>query len=244
MKAEPLPVAVPVFPLTGALLLPRGVLPLNIFEPRYLAMVRDAMAASGAAHRIIGIIQPRRSEGDQLRRSEGDPSGADGEPPPLFDVGCLGKISDYRETEDGRILIALTGVSRFRIQAELDRTTLYRQVMTDYHGFGSDRAEPDPLAAAARAGLEEELRAYLDLNGLSADWEAVKAADDESLVTTLASVCPFDPVEKQALLEADGLPGRAATLTALMTFAQGLSGGLGGGLGGGGRSDDDRPTMQ
>jgi Lon protease-like protein len=221
MNAEPLPVAVPVFPLTGALLLPRGVLPLNIFEPRYLAMVRDAMAASGAAHRIIGIIQPR----------------SDGEPPPLFDVGCLGKISDYRETEDGRILIALTGVSRFRIQAELDRTTLYRQVMADYHGFGNDRAEPDPLAAAARAGLEEELRAYLDLNGLSADWEAVKAADDESLVTTLASVCPFDPVEKQALLEADGLPGRAATLTALMTFAQGL------GVGGG-RSDDDRPTMQ
>lgn len=219
MTEEPLPVAVPVFPLTGALLLPRGVLPLNIFEPRYLAMVKDAMAASGAANRIIGIIQPR----------------ADGEPPPLYDVGCLGRISDYRETDDGRILIALVGVSRFRIQAELDRTTLYRQVMADYHGFGDDRDEPDPLAAAARAGLEEELRAYLDLNGLSADWDAVKAADDESLVTTLASVCPFDPVEKQALLEASNLPARAATLTALMTFAQG---------GGGGGGGIDRPTMQ
>ena len=214
---EPLPVAVPVFPLTGALLLPRGVLPLNIFEPRYLAMIRDAMEASGAANRIIGIIQPR----------------ADGEPPPLYEVGCLGRISEFRETDDGRFIIELTGVSRFRIQAELDRTTLYRQVMADYHGFGDDRGEPDPLAATARAVLEEQLKTYLDQQGLSADWEAVKAADDESLVITLASVCPFDPVEKQALLEADGLPDRAATLTALMTFAQGHGGG-----------SVDRPTMQ
>ncbi len=213
---EPLPTAVPVFPLTGALLLPRGVLPLNIFEPRYLAMVRDAMAATGAAHRIIGIIQPR----------------SNGEPPPLYDVGCLGRISDFRETEDGRILIALTGVSRFRIQAELDRTTLYRQVMADYLGFGDDRDEPDALAAAARAGLEDVLQDYLDAKGLSADWQAVKDADDEALVTTLASVCPFDPAEKQALLEAEDLADRAATLTALMTFAQGLGG------------TDQRPTLQ
>ncbi len=219
--AAPLPVAVPVFPLTGALLLPRGVLPLNIFEPRYLAMVRDAMAATGAANRIIGIIQPR-GQGDD-----------DGTPPELYGVGCLGRISDYRETDDGRILIALTGVSRFRIQAELDRTTLYRQVMADYHGFRGDRGEPEPLAAVARAGLEQVLRSYLDDQGLSADWEAVRAADDEALVTTLASVCPFDPAEKQALLEASDLPDRAATLTALMTFAQGT------GTGGG-----DRPTLQ
>nr|WP_310523814.1 LON peptidase substrate-binding domain-containing protein [Polymorphobacter sp.] len=213
---EPLPAAVPVFPLTGALLLPRGVLPLNIFEPRYLAMVRDAMAATGAANRVIGIIQPR----------------SEGEPPPLYEVGCLGRIADYRETDDGRILIALTGVTRFRISAELDRTTLYRQVMADYHEFGDDRDEPEALAAVARAGLEDVLRAYLDAQGLSADWEAVQSADDESLVTTLASVCPFDPVEKQALLEADDLADRAATLTALMTFAQG-PGGTG-----------DRPTLQ
>ena len=213
---EPLPAAVPVFPLTGALLLPRGVLPLNIFEPRYLAMIRDAMAATGAANRIIGIIQPR----------------TEGEPPPLYDVGCLGRISDYRETEDGRILIALIGVTRFRIQAELDRTTLYRQVMVDYLGFGDDRDDPDALAAAARAGLEDVLHAYLDAKGLSADWDAVKDADDEALVTTLASVCPFDPAEKQALLEAEDLADRAATLTALMTFAQGLGGA------------DERPTLQ
>ncbi len=221
---EPLPAAVPVFPLTGALLLPRGVLPLNIFEPRYLAMVRDAMAATGAANRIIGIIQPRRSGGD--------PDNIAGEPPPLYEVGCLGRISDYRETEDGRILIALTGVSRFRVHAELARTTLYRQVMVDYLGFGDDRDDPDALAAAARAGLEDVLHAYLDAKGLSADWQAVKDADDEALVTTLASVCPFDPAEKQALLEAEDLADRAATLTALMTFAQGLGGA------------DERPTLQ
>ena len=217
---SPLPTAIPVFPLTGALLLPRGTLPLNIFEPRYLAMVRDAMAATGAANRMIGIIQPR----------------AQGEPPPLYEVGCVGRIGDYRETDDGRILIALTGVTRFRVAAELDRTTLYRQVVADYHDFAEDRDEPEPLTATARAGLEDVLRAYLDAQGLSADWEAVHAADDEALVTTLSGVCPFDPAEKQALLEAEDLPERAATLTALMAFAQGLGTGRSGG--------GDRPTLQ
>jgi uncharacterized protein len=219
-RDTPLPTAIPVFPLTGALLLPRGTLPLNIFEPRYLAMVRDAMAATGAANRMIGIIQPR----------------SQGEPPPLFDVGCVGRIGDYRETDDGRILIALTGVTRFRVAAELDRTTLYRQVMADYHDFAEDRDDPEPLTATARAGLEDVLRAYLDAQGLSADWEAVHAADDEALVTTLSGVCPFDPAEKQALLEAEDLPERAATLTALMAFAQGLGTGKSGG--------SDRPTLQ
>jgi uncharacterized protein len=212
---EPLPAAVPVFPLTGAVLFPRGVLPLNIFEPRYLAMVKDAMAASGAAHRIIGMIQPKGK----------------GEPPPLYTVGCLGRISDYRETDDGRILIALVGVSRFRVGAELDRDTPYRQVMTDYHEFGDDRHDEDVLDAATRAGLEDALRPYLDARGLSADWDAVQGADDESLVITLASALPFEPAEKQALLEAGTLPERAQTLSTLMSFAasgdgSGSSGGL------------------
>lgn len=203
---EPLPAAVPVFPLTGAVLFPRGVLPLNIFEPRYLAMVKDAMAATGAAHRIIGMIQPKGG-------------GKNGAPPALYKVGCLGRITEYRETDDGRILIALVGTSRFRVGAELDRDTLYRQVMTDYHGFADDRHEPDALDAATRAGLESALRPYLDARGLSADWDAVQNADDESLVTTLASVLPFEPAEKQALLETITLAERAQTLATLMSFA-------------------------
>lgn len=206
---EPLPAAVPIFPLTGAVLLPRGVLPLNIFEPRYLAMVRDAMAATGAAHRIIGMVQPKAQ------------APGPGDPPPLYTVGCLGRISEYKETDDGRILIVLIGVSRFRIAAELDRDPLYRQVMTDYHGFADDRHEDDALDATTRAGLEEALRPYLDARGLAADWEAVQSADDEALVTALSGALPFDPAEKQALLEAASLAERAQTLSALMSFAVG-----------------------
>jgi Lon protease-like protein len=206
---EPLPAAVPVFPMTGAVLLPRGVLPLNIFEPRYLAMVRDAMAATGAANRIIGMIQPKGA----------------GDPPPLYKVGCLGRITEYRETDDGRILLALVGISRFRVAAELDRDTPYRQVMTDYHGFADDRHDEDALDAASRASLEEALRPYLDARGLAADWEAVQSAEDEGLVTALAGALPFDPAEKQALLEAPTLSDRAQTLAALMSFAAGPSNG-------------------
>ena len=197
-----LPEALPVFPLSGALLLPRGVLPLNIFEPRYLAMIRDVMKGAKA----IGIVQPRDPESD---------------PSPLYEVGCAGRISDFRETGDGRIIVALTGVTRFGIVRELDVTTRYRQVVADYAPFEDDLEEPLPVAAAVRAELEAKLRTYLDDQGLSADWEAVSGADDESLVTTLSAVCPFEPVEKQALLEATDLPARAATLTALMTFAHG-----------------------
>lgn len=207
---EPLPATVPVFPLTGAVLFPRGVLPLNIFEPRYLAMVRDAMAASGAANRMIAIVQPR-GRGDM---------------PSLFDVGCVGRISDFRETDDGRILIALAGISRFRISAELDRATPYRQVVTDYHDFADDRDDPAALDATTRAGLEDALMPYLEARSLAADWDAVRGADDEALVTTLASVLPFEPAEKQALLEAETLPERAQTLITLMSFAAGPGGTL------------------
>ena len=205
---EPLPAAVPVFPLTGAVLLPRGVLPLNIFEPRYLAMVKDAMAATGAANRMIGMIQPKSA----------------GDPPPLYKIGCLGRITEYRETDDGRILITLVGISRFRVSAELERDTLYRQVMTDYHGFADDRAEEESLDATSRASLEDALRPYLDARGLAADWEAVQSADDEGLVTALAGALPFDPPEKQALLEAPTLADRAQTLATLMSFAAGPNG--------------------
>jgi len=201
-----LPGVLPVFPLDGAVLLPRGVLPLNIFEPRYLAMVRDAMKGA----RLIGMIQSR-----------GGGNGEKATVPALFDVGCAGRITEFAETDDGRVLIALTGVVRFVVTRELTVTTPYRQIQPDFDAFANDSNEPSPLAHAARAALERELRGYLDAQGLAADWEAVAQADDDALVTTLSAVCPFDPVEKQALLEARDLPARAATLTALMTFAQG-----------------------
>jgi len=214
---DPLPAVIPVFPLGGAVLLPRAVLPLNIFEPRYLAMVRDAMAATGSASRVIGMIQPRDDAS---------------EPPTLYSVGCLGRITDCRETDDGRLLIAVTGLTRFRVQDELAAAMPYRRVLADYAEYRSDRSEPVPMSSLARAGLEDVLKTYLDTQGLSADWDAVASADDEALVTTLASVCPFAPAEKQAMLEARDLPARAETLTALMTFAQGPGG------------NSDRPTLQ
>lgn len=196
-----LPVRVRLFPLAGAILLPRAVMPLNIFEPRYLEMVRDAMATD----QMIALVQPRD----------------EGEPPALFDIGSVGRITQYSETGDGRFLIALTGMARFRLVQELPATTSYRQAEVDYTPYAADWGPADPLAAAARANLESTLRAYLEAQGLSADWEAVKGADDESLVNTLAVVCPFTTAERQALLQALTLPERASTLATLMAFAQG-----------------------
>lgn len=196
-----LPSGVRLFPLPGVLLLPRAVLPLNIFEPRYLQMVRDAMAGD----RMIAMIQPRN----------------DSEPWELFDVGCVGRITQYSETGDGRYLIALTGVSRFRLGRELAVDTPYRQAEADFAPFSVDLDSDASLAAAQRADLESSLRHYLSLNDMSADWDAVSAADDESLVNTLATVCPFTPAERQAILEAPALPGRAATLSALMRLSEG-----------------------
>ena len=192
-----LPDVIPVFPLPGALLLPRGQLPLNIFEPRYLAMVKTAMGGD----RLIGMIQPKE----------------DGS---LFEIGGLGRITQFTDPENGRLLIVLTGVTRFRIAGELDVETPYRQVRADYRDFIEDFQAPQPMAAVLRSDLETTLRTYLDTQNLSADWEAVSGADDESLVNTLAAVCPFDVAEKQALLEAKTVPIRAATLCALMTLAQ------------------------
>lgn len=194
-----LPAVARLFPLTGAILLPRSVLPLNIFEPRYLAMVRDAMASD----QLIAMAQPR----------------ADRDPPPLYEVAGLGRITRFSETGDGRLLIAVTGLTRIRLVDELAVTTPYRQFAFDAATFSPDWSPADSLSATTRASLEAVLRTYLEAQGLSADWEAVKSADDESLVNTLATVCPFDPPERQALLEAPGLSARADILTALMQFA-------------------------
>ncbi len=198
-----LPARVRLFPLEGALLLPRAAMPLNIFEPRYLAMVTDAMASD----QMIAMIQPRA-----------EPQAAR---PPLYRVGTIGRITQYGETGDGRFLITLTGLARFRLVRELAATTPYRQAEADYAPYQSDWSPAAPLAATARADVESTLRHFLDTQDLSADWDAVRTADDESLVNTLCAVCPFTPAERQALLEAPTLAERTSTLTTLMRFARG-----------------------
>ncbi|MBZ6377551.1 peptidase S16 [Pacificimonas flava] len=198
LRLDTLPPAIPIFPLEGAVVLPRGNLPLNIFEPRYLDMVRDAVEGPG----LIGMVQPRE----------------DGE---LYEVGGLGRIESCEETPDGRYEIILAGLMRFRIAEELTVMTSYRQVSAHYREFLGDLRTPTPLDATTRAALEQGLKLYLDEQGLSADWDAVTRSDDETMVNTLAAVCPFDPAEKQALVEAEDLPRRAALLEALMRFPGG-----------------------
>jgi hypothetical protein len=198
---------VPIFPLAGALLLPRTQLPLHIFEPRYRAMVRDALASDG----LIAMIQPR---------DEGDPPG-------LFDVGCIGRISASDELEDGRFNIVLEGLGRFRIAREAEVDTPYRQVDADREGF-DDAAEPEPLGIAQRAELERESRRYADALGYQVDWEAVGRLDDEMLVNGIAQIAPLDVGSKQALLEAPDIAVRADLLVQFMQFQRMAPGGADG----------------
>ena len=196
-----LPATIPIFPLSGVLLLPRGRLPLNIFEPRYLAMTRDALAGE----RLIGMIQP----------SDPRPSGMN---PAVYPVGCAGRITAFAETDDGRFLITLTGVSRFRIAEELPIVSGYRRVVADWRPFSGDlddAAEPE----FDRDRLLRGLRGFFGRHNISADWEAIAKAAGERLVTSIAMVCPFDPSEKQALLEAPDLAERARLLTAIVEMA-------------------------
>ncbi len=188
-----------VFPLSGALLLPKGKLPLNIFEPRYLAMTEDALAAG----RLFGMIQP----------DPASPRLAHG--PGLHRVGCLGRISSFSETDDGRYLITLSGISRFRIAEELEMRRGYRRVRAELAPYAADldTAEPPPLP---RAALLQALRGYFHAHGYSANWEAIETMADAALVATLAMACPFTPAEKQALLEAPTETERAAALLALL----------------------------
>ncbi|HEX8240612.1 MAG TPA: LON peptidase substrate-binding domain-containing protein [Allosphingosinicella sp.] len=197
------PLRIPIFPLAGALLFPRAQLPLHIFELRYQAMVRDALATN----RLIGMIQPR---------------GAD-EPPPLFDVGCIGRIAGAEELEDGRFNIVLEGLGRFRIAREAEVDTLYRQVEAERAGF--DDSEPEPLGLAQRAELEREARRYADALGYWVDWEAVTRLDDEMLVNAIAQVAPLDVGSKQALLEAPDIAERCDLLVQFMQFQQMVPGG-------------------
>jgi uncharacterized protein len=199
VRAEDLPDTFPVFPLAGALLLPRGRLPLNIFEPRYLAMTEDAMACG----RMFGMVQPD-TQRPPLKTGPG-----------LYRIGCLGRLSSFSETEDGRYLVTLTGLCRFAIAEELGPKRGYRRVRGAFAGF-TDDLEPPAVPGFAREDLLAALRSYFAHRGFEANWEAIGQMSDEMLVTTLAMICPFAPAEKQALLEAPTPPDREATLLALL----------------------------
>ncbi|MFI4973738.1 MAG: LON peptidase substrate-binding domain-containing protein [Caulobacterales bacterium] len=196
-KVSDLPVVIPVFPLDGVLLLPGGQTHLNIFEPRYLNMVDDAMAGE----RLIGMIQT--DDGGRAR-------------PKLAHVGCAGRITSYTETGDGRYLITLTGVCRFGLGDELPANTPYRQVVADFARYSSD-LEPDEQGIEfERAPFLAVLRRYLDHKGLGVEWEAVNAAPGGALINSLCMALPLNVAEKQALLEAPTLDERRCALTALL----------------------------
>ena len=198
VKASDLPQVVPVFPLDGVLLLPHGMLPLNVFEPRYLNMVDDVMAAD----RLIGMVQTQGG----------------GEPgrPNLAGTGCVGRITSFSETQDGRYLITLTGVCRFRLGPELPVQTPYRQVRADFTPFEADLRSVEGEATLHRALLLDALKAYLEHRGLAVDWRMAKEAPMEALVNSLAMALPFEAPEKQALLEAVTLEARESALIALL----------------------------
>ena len=198
---DQLPEIVPIFPLTGVLLLPRGKLPLNVFEPRYLAMTEDALSGN----RMIGIIQPS----DPLSRAS---------VPPVYPIGCAGRITSFSETDDGRYLITLTGVCRFEMVRELPIVRGYRRVDVSWERFAADLEEPGP-ALFDRARLVEGLRTYFKIQGISANWDAIESTPDERLVTSLAMICPFEPSEKQALLECGSLSERASMMIAIIEMS-------------------------
>lgn len=203
-----LPETIPVFPLPGALLLPRGRLPLNIFEPRYLAMLDDALKSD---HRLIGMVQPYNGRE---------------QPPKLHAVGCAGRVTSLSETEDGRYLIVLTGISRFGLCEEVEGFTPYRRVGVDWSGFAADLEKP------AAGDFDKDsflalLRRYFEVQNLSSDWDSMREAEPEMLVNSLSMMCPFAVEEKQALLEAPRFADRADALRQLLRFAIASGGGDG-----------------
>ena len=202
-----------MFPLAGALLLPHGRLPLNIFEPRYLAMIEDALGAG----RLLGMVQ-------------GDPSRArDERGSAIYTVGCLGRLSSFSETEDGRFLITLSGISRFRITEELATRRGYRRMSVDYAEFRADQAPLPAHETVTRAEFMAALRPYFTSQGMEVNWEAIEKTPEAMLVNTLSMLCPFAVAEKQALLEAPSDAERTAMLLALMRMALHGDGPEGGG---------------
>ena len=192
-----------LFPIAGAILLPGMQLPLHIFEPRYRSLIGDSLARD----RLIGMIQPDGT---------GDP-----ERPGLSRVGCVGKLTAFAETDDGRYLITLTGISRFVVAREFPAKTPYRQITPDWTPFGEDLKVPRSFEGFDRTHLLDALRNYLDRNNLNADWSSIDEAQAEPLVNALSALCPFVPIEKQALLEAATIDDRRDVLIALMEMDQG-----------------------
>ena len=196
-----LPTEIPIFPLTGALLLPRGRMPLNIFEPRYVQMVDDCLAGS----RVIGMIQPDLA----LDEATVDPV------PALCQIGCAGRLVAYQESGDGRYLVTLTGIVRFAIDREVETDKPYRMCRISTEPFMSDYTPHLGEDAVDRSALLDTFRAYLDANNLDTDWDSLDKASNEALVNALAMMSPYGPAEKQALLEAPDLKSRAETLIAI-----------------------------
>lgn len=194
--------SVAIFPLTGVLLLPRGQLPLNIFEPRYIAMVDDALATD----RLIGMIQPVAGAGDHGT-------------PEVYPMGCAGRITSFDETDDGRYLITLTGLCRFHLVEELETTRGYRRVVADWSPFRDDMEATAGDLGLDRDRLGQALAAYFERQGIKANWDAIDDTPDDRLVTSLAMICPFSPCEKQALLQAPSRPERAELLLSLIEMA-------------------------
>jgi uncharacterized protein len=212
------PAVIPVFPLPGALLLPRGQMPLNIFEPRYLAMVDDALRGD----RVIGMIQPDVEGGGSALT------------PKLYQVGCAGRITQFAETGDGRYLITLVGIARFHVEEELSTTTLYRQCRVDFGPYTADflaRAGEDKVD---RSGVVRALRDFVEAADVRVDWKGIDEAPNEALVNALCMMSPFGPREKQALLEAPDLKTRAEVLIAITEIE----------LARGGGSDGSETTLQ
>lgn len=208
MNAADLPETIAVFPLPGALLLPRGRLPLHIFEPRYLAMIEDCLKTK---HRLIGMIQPREVPGTGEKR--------------LNAIGCAGRLTGFSETEDGRYMITLSGISRFRVKEEVTGFTPYRRCSVDWGGFGRDLGPTEEDPGFRREEFLALLGRYFAAQSLSTDWSSMKEAETELLINSLSMLCPFSPEDKQALLEAPSLSTRRETLVTLIEFA--LRGGSG-----------------
>jgi Lon protease-like protein len=197
-----LPDTIPVFPLPGALLLPRSRLPLHIFEPRYLQMLDDCMKTKA---RLIGMVQPREVPGSDEKR--------------LHAIGCAGRLTGFSETEDGRYMVTLSGISRFRIKEEVTGFTPYRRCNVDWTAFNRDLGPEEIDKDFDRAAFLEVLGRYFQANNLSTDWSSLKEADPELLISSLSMLCPFSAEDKQALLEAPSLSTRRETLVTLIEFA-------------------------